>query len=553
MKKFLAIFLLLLTSTAFGATYHIAPESGGGGSEDGSYTNPYDSWSDLPSMSTSDDVYFLCGETYTASSTMYIGWDGTVSDPAIVGAYYMSGGSPVYDVSGDRPIISGNNWAVPSNVCYGSSDSWSGLIRVNNHDYVHILNLHVYQPGFYGIYFQGDLGESAANENFLIQGCKVEDSYMSGIQINTSKYNYGVIEDTEVVGHNIGWYNCPLGNWGAGISVSNSPYAYTTIRNNYVHEGWGEGISSTRIFYSSSSNNCGYVTIEDNIVYNNRRVDIYLCTSSYNVVRRNVLLGANDSVYSSTTADGRPWNQMGIWVNNEYRNSALPNESHNNQVYNNFIAGHYTGLGIASYYSSGTMTDQQIHHNTLVGNYQNWSIGSTLTGYTTSDIDLNNNISYCPADTTCVDYNNDYSWFDSKITADYNAWDGGPPTYMGGSNDVTTGDFWTKLTGWQALTGPITDVDDLMPTSSNPTVDSGTALSSPYNTLIADTSILSATPSDILIHTVLQSGSIQMGAVSWGGSGPQPPPEDTSSFYFDVNGAEFIFNVTGTEPVFVQN
>jgi hypothetical protein len=459
-------------------------------------------------MQVGDDVYFKCGTKLEASSILYVSWEGTSENPAIIGAYHMASGNPRYYVSGNRPIISGRNYSVPSNICQGgANDTWLGLVEVQSRDYVHIKDLHIYKSGWAGIRIEGDLQQSSSNTGFLIDNCKIEGAYYTGIWINKSKNNHGTISNCEVTSVNVGYGElrdnsgdrCES-DWGAGITVTNSPYAYTTIKNNYVHDQYGEGISSTRVFTGSNTNHCGYVTIEDNVVWNNRRVDVYINLTEGNIVRRNILAGTNSAKYRSAQEDNRSWNQWGIWINNEYRSTPLPNDNKNNKVYGNLVAGHYVGIGLSSYYDSGTMENQYIYNNTAIGNKINFYIGKTISSYNTKNIVFKNNISYCPDDTICDDVNNDPSWFDGKITANYNAWTKKPQNWSG-ANDVLTNNKWIKNNGWQDLSSSPTHYD-FMPTSGNPVVNSGTALAAPYDTMIfaKDTKYQTA-PLEIVVNT----------------------------------------------------
>jgi hypothetical protein len=272
-------------------------------------------------------------------------------------------------------------------------------------------------------------------------------------------------------------------DWGAGIGITNSPYAYTTIKNNYVHEQWGEGISSTRITQNSNANHCGYATIEDNIVWKSRRVDVYLNLTEGNTVRRNFLIGAKDSKFASTTLENRSWNQKGVWVNSEERSTPLTNVSNNNLVYGNFVVGHYVGIGLSTSYLNGKMENQFFYNNTAIGNRINYEIGENLYSYQTKNIVFKNNISYCPPDTICKDVNRDPIWFDDKILGNYNAWTQKPKNW-GSENDIITNNNWKKLSGWQALNS-IPGVYDFMPTSGNPVIGNGFKLFEPYNQLVS--------------------------------------------------------------------
>ena len=176
--------------------YHIDPDLGSS-EGDGTFEDPFESWADLPSMSTSDCVYFKCGTTFEPSAYLNISWSGTESNPAVIGAYYSDGGSPaaaVYGVSGARPIIDGNNYTVPNKTS-------GGLIQWTAQDYITVQDLHIYEAGGQGIRIIGATDLSADSTYFVIDNVKVEGAYQSGIQVYRSSSNYGIIQDCEAVSY----------------------------------------------------------------------------------------------------------------------------------------------------------------------------------------------------------------------------------------------------------------------------------------------------------------------------------------------------------------
>jgi hypothetical protein len=234
-------FLLFYNSYTFSAVYHIDPSSNTVG--DGSAFSPFKSWANLPKMLTGDDVYFKCGTTFKPSSPtgyLRIYWEGNEKNPVVVGAYYIKGGTPVYGVSGDRPIISGNNYTTPD------WSNFAGLITVFSKDYIVIKDLHLHESGKIGVYLTGDFTVENNASYFVVQNVWIDGANDSGILSNKNPYSYGVIENCEVKGANRGYRIGLANNWGMGIQVSNSPYSYTNIRRNYVHEGFGEGIGVFR-------------------------------------------------------------------------------------------------------------------------------------------------------------------------------------------------------------------------------------------------------------------------------------------------------------------
>lgn len=462
--------LLLIASNSLAKVYHIDPNTGKS-SNNGTALSPLKSWSDLPAMNKGDDVFFKCDTTYSPSSNLKISWEGTESNPVEIGAYYIEGGKAVYGVKGNRPVISGNGHKVPGNSCFGSSNTWQGLIQVDSKDYIHIKNIHIYQSGFRGISINGSLDNGTNAAYFVIKNVKVEDSYGPGIIVDNNSKNYGLIEGCEVTGSGYSWKKGCEDRWPIALVVFGSPYSYTTIKKNYVHENWGEGIGSGKVACQAQQAHSGFAVIEDNVVWSNRRVDIYISKTEHNIVKSNLLVGNADSTYSSTT-DQRSWQQFGIWLNLESRGDC-PNDNHNNFIYDNYVAGHYKGIGVGSSYDSGRMENIYIFNNISIANRYNYSIGG-LENYQTKNIVLKNNVSFCPSGTMCTDVDRDQGWISSKIIADYNAWEK-QPRYWAGPHDQTTDNKWTKTSGWQSLSS-IPEKSDFLPESGNVCIEKGTPM-----------------------------------------------------------------------------
>ena len=506
---FLFIFFSSIGVSAQSAVYHIDPAMGSG-QGNGSASSPFRDWTELPKMQIGDDVYFKCGTTFNPKKLLNIYWEGVESNPIVIGSYYISGGKAVYGVNGSRPIITGSNYTVPEQT------SSMGLINVSSKDFIQIKNLIIYRSGCHSVNIAGNFAESNS-AHFLIQNVQIDGAFNSGIIVQRNPNNFGVIENCEVTGCGFGWYSKAPGQftWPGSISIAHCPYANLKIRGNYLHENWGEGIIIWRDG-RTSANNSGYSLIEDNIIWNNRRVDIYIDSTNNNVVRRNLCLGANDSAFRSTSSDGRNWNQYGIWVNAETYNGNS-NPPNNNEIYNNFIAGHFRGIGIGAEAQVGRMSGNVFYNNTIIGNRYNWSIGINFSNYTTSKFEFKNNVSYCPDDTLCEDVDRDPSWFDNKFIADYNGWTKKPYNF-GGPNDQLANDKWTKKSGWQSLKS-IPVAIDLMPTWGNPVIGSGVVLSNEYQSAISiKNTIYQLSPFIISVSTIQRVNSDNkwdMGAVPY--------------------------------------
>lgn len=489
---FLAIGFFLISLPAYAAIYHIDPDAAGGG--DGSATRPYNSWWNLPSMKTGDDVYFKCNTVYKPPREIFITWEGTSANPVVIGSYYMENNSVKYGVKGNRPIISGSGYTVPENKYFGSKNIWRGLINVQNRNYVHIKNLHVYQSGFQGINISGNKSTGTNSAHFLIQNVKVEGTYNSGINIVDNPYNYGIIENNEISGANFGWYkgssegilkSLDLWTWAASISLGHCAYGNATVRKNYIHDSWGEGIMQ----WTFNTKNSGHDIIEDNLLFNVHAVGIYLCNTNNTIVRRNLVLGAGpgvaDNRFFRITSGDRKWNGPGIRITGEKlgeETGLMADEAYNIYIYNNSVAGMASGISIASEHSKGNtlMKDIFVYNNTLIANSSNIGMGYLMRNYTTKNIEFKNNISYCPPGDKCsdVDSNVEMPGFAEKFTWNYNAWTAARKN-AAGPNDVLVNNNFVKTKGWQNLTNPV-DIKDFAMTAGNPAINKGAVLKDQY-------------------------------------------------------------------------
>jgi hypothetical protein len=465
------IVFLLIASMASGATYHIDPTAGNGG--DGSHGSPYNEWSDLPSMSTSDDVYFKCDTTYTATGQISITWGGASGDRAVIGAYYLDGGSPVYGVSGNKPVISGSNYTIPYST---SATAWGGLIRIDGRtvkkDYITIQNIEVLKAGGYGIEILGDKTVATTPQYCIIENCYTNGSSRIGIAVVDTESVNATIRNNEVLGYAYGWKYLGFGpTWSGGLVFAHCKTADSEVYGNYVHQGWGEGIGS----FTFSTAGQGGIKIYNNIVYSSRRVDIYMDGSSNNEVYNNVLIGTDDCVYKGVTIlrdDGGCWNQVGIALNAESYDRKHPDytpenpvywvmDVTDNEVYNNLIVGHLTGLEIGvgnQVHSDNQHKNNKIFNNTFISNRYNMRADSGLADLTTSGNELKNNIFACidyAAPDGCVNQGGMVANFDNYYDTDYNMWKAPLPTNGAGNNDLEA-----RIDGWELTSLPLHDLQE---------------------------------------------------------------------------------------------
>lgn len=383
-----ALCLLFLCNPVYSAIYHINPDVSSNGN--GTAIAPFKSWGDLPRMGAGDDVYFRCGTTIKPSSALLINWSGTVSNRVIIGAYYMDGSKAVYGVSGKKPIVSGNNFTVPS----GEVPVYSGLVDFINQDYITIQDLHLKESRGNGIAIRGNNGGSS--DYPVVQRCDITDIYMSAIIIDQCPNNNGHIA------YNYIYNTCLAGNQklklysnhAGGIVIANSPNANAIIEKNFVCQTYGESITVWR-FDSKRFDDSGYVVIQDNVDLG--KGSLYLNGVRNVIVRRNLIVGNNNG---GPAYDGVQFGRSsGISINDEDLGGEVSlGVVRNIEVYDNFVGNCLDGIVVSSEGDSN-LKDQfrnvKIYNNILIANYRGIKILRTNVDYFESII--RENIFYTPS------------------------------------------------------------------------------------------------------------------------------------------------------------
>ena len=267
-----AIVLMCMPSVLFaGTAYYVDCSTPSDGN--GSYASP---WKNIASVNkhtftNGDDVYFKVNTTCTPTDNLAIDWDGTSADRVIIGAFY---GDSQFGLGGNsRPIIDGRH-TVPDPASYDgliqmTSQALTGYVtiqdlRVNNSgrdairfnyvDYVKVYNCYVYRPWKNGI-------QLARSHDSLVENCAVEGAGYGGEAFHSSIT-------------------------GVGGNVENQTYN-VVFRGNTVFHSNSEGIA-----FNKMAHDC---IIENNVVFDNGTVDIYLDGVKRITVRNNLVYGTTNT------------------------------------------------------------------------------------------------------------------------------------------------------------------------------------------------------------------------------------------------------------------
>ena len=278
---------------------------------DGSISNPYLTLEKASQEAAPGDTIYLRGGTYLCadinSRHEISGTDGTASAPIVVRPY-----------QNETVILDGTGYSLSTN---------DGVLRIKV-DYYVVEGLTVCHSSQRGIHFSG-------SHHLTIRNCTVYDiqlraigGYGEYITIeNNLVYNSALVNENAVMMPG-GWPGViqVVESWSTGASSR-----HITIRNNHVHDCWGESI-----LISHSID----VLVEGNRLENGFSVYLYI-TKSRQVTVRNNYIFTTDSTYNRPD---RNYPATGITLGNETNSTTSFTSIDSILIYNNIIAGCGKGL-----------------------------------------------------------------------------------------------------------------------------------------------------------------------------------------------------------------
>jgi parallel beta-helix repeat protein len=276
------LILLSFSSIGFAATYFVSPS--GSNDDAGTFSNPFKTIEYGLLQFSGGDTLFVRGGTYNELLVIHQK-GGTESNPTVIMAY-----------PGENPVVNGA--------------STNEVVRIWDN---YIL--------FSGFEIVSDIGNGilGIGTHVTISNCSVHDCWGSGIHVLG---DYSIVELCTV-------YNTCLSNKpnpgssqnGVGISAcrdnTDGYTEYAILRQNTVHDNWGEGLSTFE---------ADHTTIEDNTIYDNWSINLYVSDATNCIVQRNL-------VYQTRDMTGGAQVGIGLW--DETSDPA----SDNNTVINNIAYG----------------------------------------------------------------------------------------------------------------------------------------------------------------------------------------------------------------------
>lgn len=464
---FTTFFLMLFSWNAFSATYFVASS----GSDNNTGLSPNKALKSLNKASSKvrngDTLLLRRGDKWVRQSLRID------KNNVTVGAFVNGKGNalPIIDSAKDR------------------LGNWAGTVHVTG-DNVTVKDMDIRNAGGIGLKFESVKKGRADNVH-------IDWTYHHGLQVQKST---GVtIENSSVSMHNSGWKYHNAKVWGNGIAITSSKNAI--VRKNKVQRGFGEGIDA---FYGSSD-----VLIEDNVVYANRAIGIYVDAAQRVTIQRNIVLGTSERLfYRDSNGVGG-----GIVLNNEkYQYQKYGGNLSNSfvtrdiKVLNNLIAGTNAGITIWGQYEASNFQNIVIAHNIAIDNEM--QIAVTADRFSGSGNKLWNNAFMATSSKNAMVGGKKGTPFNKKS----NYWSVKPHAAFVANGDVVGGSSLAKKSGWRSI-------PNINAVSYKHFIPSGSLTSKGYK--------LSGVTTDYLKRAI-SSGRPSIGAFSGSGGGVTPPPSPVS-------------------------
>ena len=224
-----------------------------------------------------------------------------------------------------------------------------------------------------------------------VQNCISTGAQWAGIMVgstaSTHVLQHDAVLNCTVHDNNQTNLNGHGANWAGSLVLSNCEYC--NFQYNTVYHNWGEGIG----MYSFGQTTA-YNWVDNNTVYDNWSVEVYICNTQYNYVWSNFIYADSNAILRPLYG-GISFPAIGIASDNESNTAPL---NYGSQIFNNIVVG-------------GQSCFRAANQNTVTGFY-----AGGLNGY-----QIYNNVFYntSPYNTTSVnpaciqvdnDPNNNFTW-----------------------------------------------------------------------------------------------------------------------------------------------
>ena len=331
---------------------------------------------------------------------------------------------------GESPIVDGA-YVTPA------IDKYVTMIMIESDD-VTVDGLTVKNSACYGIYIN-------KTDNVTIKNVEVYETYRQCLVV-TNEANNALIEDCNFH-HGAKVFVL----WDQRISRQDPPIVtvkysnYPIFRRTKIHDSYNEGIN-----IGVSTKNA---IVEHCEIYGNPKCQLYLCASTNNIIRYNLIYGTN---YGSG---------QGIYFSHEDQWVVIVGNPlvSNSKVYGNLVANTSNNVWIAGNINR-QVTNVQVYNNTFVEakEYGFRTEGGTGGGH----LFKNNIIWQVGGQISNIPL--------GKVDCDYNLWSRTPDPDSQGVNDPAYAlPQLAKTIGWNDLTGGELDGSEFILQPTSPAIDAG--------------------------------------------------------------------------------
>lgn len=399
-----------------GRVYYVAPD--GDDANPGTIDHPFRTLQHAVNQVQAGETLHVRAGTYHEAVT--IRNSGTAAQPITIAAY--PGETPVID--GQYVLPAGDSWAgcnerVDPPICY----HYRPLLSIEA-DYVIVQGFEITRSLGRGVrIWRGD----GRAQHVTLRQNDIHDNRGAGVKVLES--DHILIEDNDV------WHSgdyatddrsgSPDGDLfnpdlGWPVAVSDRRASHITYRGNRIFENWTEGIGAG---VDSTD-----VVVEDNVLYDNRALQIYVQRAQNVVVQRNLAYCTNNPLFWRN--ENPP---PGIVLNNEVQFDDSQTTA-NIKFLNNIVAGCRQNMALWGN-KDYIVRDVLIAHNTLVNAHANDAEQSAV-GLVVSDgnvyenVRIVNNLVYQSAGRIAG------GGSAAGVTYGHNLWSQAPPEAMAGEGDV---------------------------------------------------------------------------------------------------------------------
>jgi hypothetical protein len=391
------------------ASFFVSPS--GSDSYNGSANQPFATIQRAIDRSQAGDTIYVRGGVYR--EVIRVDKSGAAQRPITIAAY--PGETPIIDGEYLRPEGKPARWNNEINP--PRYFVWDALVRIKG-SHIRFTGFELRRSLGRGIV----IGNTADNrsQDILVENCSIHNIRNQPVLVNFA--DKVTVQKCNIYhGSDYAIHDRPTAalNWPAMMITVNA--RQVLFRQNKVYENWGEGISA-------GVDSVG-VTIEDNLIYNNMGVQIYVHRAHDVLIQRNLLYHTNDANFH------RGGNPSGCIALNNEDNFPGSLTVKNVTIRNNITAGCQANIAIwASDRTGLPVTDVVIAHNTLIKAMVNPRRG-TAVGLNISpssnlrNVRIERNIIWQP------DQYIAYGASDPQVTYANNIWSRTPPTGMFGPGD----------------------------------------------------------------------------------------------------------------------